>query len=128
LLIGSKTAKLHDIASGATRDAVVQIHFVTLLVLTSLGQVKKEWKPVLAPPLATQTINVGVRVAGHAEIRTILLAQIDFEVQRQSFRTGHAALLRLEPLSRIYRDGPFGDGSLFAKTLRRINGEQKAGH
>jgi hypothetical protein len=75
LLIGSKTAKLHDIASEARRDAVVQIHFVTLLVLTSLGQVKKEWKPAQAPPPATQTINVGVRVAGPAEIRTISLAQ-----------------------------------------------------
>jgi hypothetical protein len=36
---------------------------------------------------------------------------------RNSFRTGLAALQRLEPLTQIYRDGAFGDGSLFAKTL-----------
>ena len=38
-----------------------------------------------------------------------------------------AALKRLEPLRQVYLDGPFGDGSLFVKTLQRINDEQWAG-
>jgi hypothetical protein len=51
----------------------------------------------------------------------------DFEVDRRTFRKGLAALRGLEPLSQIYGDGPFGDGSLFAKTLRKINDDRKAG-
>ena len=33
--------------------------------------------------------------------------------------------LRLEPLAQTYQKGAFGDGSLFAKTLRRIAHDQK---
>jgi hypothetical protein len=50
----------------------------------------------------------------------------DFEKDRQSFRTGFAALQRLQPLAQVYRDGPFGDGSLFAKSLSKINDDQEA--
>jgi hypothetical protein len=50
----------------------------------------------------------------------------EFEKDRLTFRTGLAALQRLYPLTQVYRDGPFGDGSLFAKTLSKINDDQKA--
>jgi hypothetical protein len=73
-----------------------------------------------------------LRLAGRGDIKRFFDrvedARIAFEVERQSFRTGHPALLRLEPLSQIYQEGAFGDGSLFAKTLRRIEDDQKAGH
>ena len=221
LLIGSWSAKLPDIASGARRDAVVQIHLVRLVVLTCLGQVNEERRPIPAPRPASLVIAVRGWDGGKAETRRISLiasdplpradeegeppptqvpirlnlnsmvverenfdhwlfsddrsdsqhwerlekqlesqvdsartehtltdrqcaklrlagkgdikrffdrvesSRLDFEVQRQSFRTGHAALLRLESLSQNYREGPFGDGSLFAKNLRRMNDERK---
>jgi hypothetical protein len=202
----------------------VQIHLVTLLVLTFSAQVKKEPRPIPAPPLASNVVHV--RFATNGGVHTISLVQpapptpadeegeqpplplaalpmrfnlntmvverenfdrwlfadertegerwthldeileakvgvagkehkltdrqraklklagrgdikrffdrveenrIDFEVQRQTYRTGRAALLRLDPLLQVYREGPFGDGSLFAKTLRRINDDQKDG-
>jgi hypothetical protein len=71
-----------------------------------------------------------LRLAGRGDIKRFFdqveSRRIDFEVDRHSFRTGHAALLRLEPLSHIYQEGAFGDGSLFAKTLRKIDDDQKA--
>jgi hypothetical protein len=33
---------------------------------------------------------------------------------------------RLEPLSKVYQEGPFGDGSLYAKTLQKIRDDQDA--
>jgi hypothetical protein len=226
LLIGSWSAKLPDIASAARRDAVVQIHLVTLLVLTTSAQAKEERRPIFVPPPASQIVNMRVKTAANAGFRSISLllpappafadeegeqlpappvpipmrldldtmtveranfdrwlfadeqsesehwkhldkmlrakvedagqehkltfrqraklrlagrgdikrffdrveeSRIDFEAQRQSFRTGHPALLRLEPLARNYNVGPFGDGSLFAKTFRKINDDPKAG-
>jgi hypothetical protein len=50
----------------------------------------------------------------------------EFETERRVYRNGLAALRRLEPLGQVFRDGPFGDSSLFAKTLQRINDEQGA--
>jgi hypothetical protein len=51
-----------------------------------------------------------------------------FEIARKSYGTGVAALQRLDDLSRIYqRGGPFGAGSLFAKTLQKITNDQTAG-
>jgi hypothetical protein len=72
-----------------------------------------------------------LRLAGRGDIKRFFDVvedrRRDFETERQSFGTGRAALIRLDPLARLYRDGPFGDGSLFAKTLRRINDDRKAG-
>jgi hypothetical protein len=51
----------------------------------------------------------------------------EFETERRVYQNGMAALRRLEPLVQAFRDGPFGDGSLFVKTLQRINDEQWAG-
>jgi hypothetical protein len=48
-------------------------------------------------------------------------------MERKTFRTGLNALRRLGELSPIYRDGPFGSGSLFAKTLFKINDDLKVG-
>ena len=51
----------------------------------------------------------------------------NFEKDRQHFRSGLTALQRVDPLAQLYKDGPFGEGSLFAKTLRKIEDEQNAG-
>ena len=52
--------------------------------------------------------------------------RLEFEKARKSFRTGLAALQRLDDLSLIFRMGPFDHGSLFAKTLQKIRDDQKA--
>jgi hypothetical protein len=105
LLIGSWSAKLPNIASAARRDA--QEH-----KLTDRQRAK-------------------LKLAGRGDIKRFFdrveESRIDFEVQRQTFRTGRTALLRLDPLLQVYREGPFGDGSLFAKTLRRISDDPKVG-
>ncbi len=72
-----------------------------------------------------------LRLAGRGDIKRFFDQVEDrrsaFEIDRQSFKTGLAALRRLDDLSQSYHEGPFGDGSLFAKTLRRINDERRAG-
>ena len=49
----------------------------------------------------------------------------DFEIERKEFRTGIAALRRLDGLSTTFREGPFGSDSLFEKTLHKINADRK---
>jgi hypothetical protein len=72
-----------------------------------------------------------LRIAGKGDIKRFFDEvegkRSEFEKDRQTYRTGRAALQRLVPLSQLYQDGPFGEGSLFAKTLHRINDDQKAG-
>jgi hypothetical protein len=72
-----------------------------------------------------------LRLAGRGDIKRffdeVQEKRERFEMDRRDFNTGLAALRRLEPLTRVYLEGPFGDGSLFAKTLRKIEDEQKAG-
>ncbi len=72
-----------------------------------------------------------LRLAGKGDIKRFF-DQVEerrsaFETERQTWKTGLAALRRLDALLQIYQEGPFGDGSLFAKTLHRINEDQKAG-
>jgi len=50
----------------------------------------------------------------------------EFEQSRRNFQTGFTNLRRLADVTRLYQDGPFGEGSLFAKTLRKIEAERKA--
>jgi hypothetical protein len=50
----------------------------------------------------------------------------EFEKKRKNFQEGFAYLRRLEPLSKVYQEGPFGDGSLYAKTLQKIRDDQDA--
>jgi hypothetical protein len=73
-----------------------------------------------------------LRLAGRGDIKRffdeVAGKRSAFEIERQSYRTGRAALQRLVLLSQIYQEGPFGDGSLFAKTLQRINGGQTTCH
>jgi hypothetical protein len=70
-------------------------------------------------------------LAGRGDIKRFLDQVEDrrrsFESRRRDSRTAFEVLLGLRPLSQVYRHGPFGDGSLFAKTLRRIEDERKAG-
>jgi hypothetical protein len=73
-----------------------------------------------------------LRLAGRGDIKRFFDQVQDrrtaFEVERQSVNSGLAALRRLDELSRLCRVGPFGDGSLFVKTLHRINDDQEAAH
>jgi hypothetical protein len=79
----------------------------------------------------TEAQRAKLRLAGRGDIKRFF-DQVEerrsaFEIDRRSFRTGHAALQRLGDLSQIYHEGPFGNGSLFVKTLRRINDDRRAG-
>lgn len=72
-----------------------------------------------------------LRLAGRGDIKRFF-DQVEerrraFEKERQNFRSGLAALRRLDAMVQIYHDGPFGDGSLFAKMLRRIDDEGRVG-
>ena len=79
----------------------------------------------------TDSQRTKLRLAGRGDIKC-LFDQVedrrrDFEKDGHNFRAGLAALQRLDPLTQVYREGPFGDGSLFSKTLFKINDDQKAG-
>jgi hypothetical protein len=78
----------------------------------------------------TESKRAKLRLAGRGDIKRFFDQVEDrrqqFETDRQSFRTGLADLQRLEPLTQVYRDGPFGDGSLSAKTLSRFHNDQEA--
>ena len=68
-----------------------------------------------------------LRLAGRGDIKRFF-DQVedrrpDFEKDRHNFRAGFAALQRLNPLAQVYSEGPFGDGSLFAKTLAKISND-----
>ena len=80
----------------------------------------------------TQPQRAKLRLAGRGDIKRffdqVQERRSAFEIDRKSFRTGHQALRRLEPLTQLYQEGPFGDGSLYAKTLHKINHDQKLGH
>jgi hypothetical protein len=72
-----------------------------------------------------------LRTAGRGDIKRFF-DQVEqkrsaFEADRRNVNAGLAALRRLDSLSEIYRRGPFGDGSLFAKTLQKIDDDRKAG-
>lgn len=79
----------------------------------------------------TESQRAKLRIAGKGDIKRFFdrveERRTAFEKERQTFRTGLAALRRLEELERIYREGPFGEGSLFVKTLRKIGDERMAG-
>lgn len=79
----------------------------------------------------TPTEKARLRVAGKGDIKRFL-DQVEgertrFEKDRKGWRTGVAALRRLDPLATIYVEGPFGVESLYAKTLRRIKAEPPPG-
>jgi hypothetical protein len=72
-----------------------------------------------------------LRVAGRGDIKRFFDQVEDkraqFETERQKYKTGLAALRRLAPIRQIYTEGPFGDGSLFAKMLLKVKEERRAG-
>jgi hypothetical protein len=72
-----------------------------------------------------------LRIAGRGDIKRFF-DQVEtqkraFEIARRHFKTGVAALRGLDSLSRLYQEGPFGDGSLFAKTLKKIKKDERDG-
>jgi hypothetical protein len=78
----------------------------------------------------TESQRAKLRLAGRGDIKRffdlVQKRRDDFEIERKDFRTGIAALRRLDELSSSYREGPFDSGSLFAKTLHKINTDRKA--
>ena len=78
----------------------------------------------------TDSQRAKLRLAGRGDIKHFFDHVEDrrrnFEADRHNFKTGFAALERLDSLTEIYREGVFGAGSLFAKTLARINDDLKA--
>jgi hypothetical protein len=79
----------------------------------------------------TRTQQAKLLLAGKGDIKRFFdqveERRVEFEKERKTFQTGFAALRRLEPVSKVYQEGPFGDGSLYAKTLRRIKDERDSG-
>jgi hypothetical protein len=78
-------------------------------------------------PTAEQRLKL--RLAGKGDVKRFF-DQVEerrgrFDKERRNYQSGLAALKGLNDLSLIYTEGPFGDGSLFAKTLRRIRDDQK---
>jgi hypothetical protein len=73
-----------------------------------------------------------LRLAGRGDIKRFFDEvedrRRDFERDRRNYKSGLAALRRLELLELTYLGGPFDDGSLFARTLHKINDDRKAGH
>jgi hypothetical protein len=71
-----------------------------------------------------------LRLAGRGDIKRFFDEvegrRRDFERDRRNYKSGLAALRRLEPLELTYLGGPFNDGSLFAKTLRKITADSMA--
>jgi hypothetical protein len=63
-------------------------------------------------------------LAGRGDVKRLLdrieAERPEFEEARMNLATGRQAILRLKPLSVEVEKGPFGDDSLFAKTLRKI--------
>ena len=79
----------------------------------------------------TEAQRAKLLLAGRGDIKhffdEVERGRADFEIARMNFRSGHASLTGLDRLTQIYRQGPFGDGSLFAKTLNKIESDRKVG-
>jgi hypothetical protein len=79
----------------------------------------------------SRTQRAKLQLAGRGDIKRFFDRVEDrrraFEFERKRYRTGVDALQRLNDLSHLYDVGPFGDDSLFAKILVRINQDAKAG-
>ena len=76
----------------------------------------------------TETQKEKLRLAGKGDVKRFL-EQVDqrragFEEKRRVFKEGCAVLRELAPLTTAYMAGPFGEGSLFAKTLEKIKRER----
>jgi hypothetical protein len=98
--------------------------------LEEVLRTKVEFAAVLHDLTAAQRAKL--RLAGMGDIKRFFDQVEDrrsaFEIERRTFKTGYPALQRLVPLSQVYQEGPFEDGSLFAKTLQKIDAGRKAGH
>jgi hypothetical protein len=71
-----------------------------------------------------------LRLAGHGDIKRFFerveASRRDFEVARKNFNVGFRFLSLLDPLCQEYEEGPFGEDSLFSKTLRKIENDALA--
>jgi hypothetical protein len=71
-----------------------------------------------------------LRLAGQGDIKRFLdrveARRREFEAARMDLNLGMQFLATLGPLRQEFEEGPFGDGSLFAKTLRKIENDARA--
>jgi hypothetical protein len=79
----------------------------------------------------TERYRLKLRIAERGDIKRFF-DQVEtqkhaFEIARRRFKTGVAALRGLDSLSRLDQEGPFGDGSLFSKTLQKIKKDEGDG-
>ena len=72
----------------------------------------------------TETERQQLRLAGTGDIQRFMdrvaAARRDFEVARFDYKAGVAELKNLDPLADEFRTGPFSAGSMYAKTLSKI--------
>jgi hypothetical protein len=72
-----------------------------------------------------------LRLAGSGDVKRFFDRveewRLEFEVARKNFNAGRLVLRDLEPLSTEFQNGPFGEDSFFAKTLKKIEDDAKAG-
>jgi len=70
-----------------------------------------------------------LRLAGRGDLKRFFdqigAKRAAFEVARMKYETASQALNELAPLSVVCRSGPFGDGSLFSKTLKKILADRR---
>ncbi len=68
-------------------------------------------------------------LAGRGDIKHFLdiieERRVEFESARKEFRAWLKFLREIEPISKTYQAGPFREGSLFAKTLAKIEKDRK---
>jgi hypothetical protein len=71
-----------------------------------------------------------LRLAGSGDIKRYLdrveERRPEFEAVRKNFNTGWQMLRQLEPLTKEFQEGPFGDDSFFTKTLKKIENDSAA--
>ncbi len=70
-----------------------------------------------------------LRLAARGDIKRLFAeveaARANYEANRSDLRRGLAALQDTAPLSRRFREGPFGEGSLFRKVLDHMTGGRR---
>jgi hypothetical protein len=75
--------------------------------------------------------RVKLVLAGKGDIKRLFdrvgAERLDFEEVRADFAKGREALLRIKLVSVEMEAGPFGDGSLFAKMLAKIEKDKESG-
>ena len=108
---------------GDTLSTEARKHRLETLLSDKVSSVEKD------RPLEPEQLRK-LRLAGNGDLKRFFdrseAARVEFEAVRQDYQAGRRTLLQFEPLSTEYQAGPFGPDSVFAKTLRKMQGDEKA--